>query len=156
MEELVPVCKSNIGLYETFERNYNAHLQNYLSRIYPHNYDQYEDFIKRHLLIWNYIYVHQRCIGSFWLEKETPDNSSATLGIFIDDDSNRGKGVGTHVIMQSIKAGAVLLNIQRVELRVRAANTRAYNCYKNCGFQEIGRFIKNGDFEVVQMELLVN
>jgi RimJ/RimL family protein N-acetyltransferase len=156
MIKLIPVCKNNIGLYEIFEKNYNTHLKNYLSRIYPHNYKQYEDLIKRHLLVWNYVYVDQSCIGSVWLEKETPNDSSATLGIFIDDESNRGKGIGAHVIMQSIKTGVALMNIRKVELSVRAANVRAYHCYKKCGFQETTRFIKSGNFEVVQMELLIN
>ena len=156
MLKLISVCKNNIALYERFEKNYDIHLKNNLSRIYPHNYKQYEDLIKRNLLIWNYIYMDQSCIGSVWLEKETAKDPSATLGIFIEDEPSRGKGIGTQVIMQSIKTGAVLMNIRKVELRVRATNTRAYHCYKKCGFRETSRLPKSGDFEVIQMELQIN
>lgn len=156
MVELIPVCESNMGLYKIFEKNYNTHLKSYLSRIYPHNYEQYESLVKRNLLIWNYIYVNKHCIGCVWLEKENPEDSSATLGIFIYDESSRGKGIGTQAIRQIIKTGAALMNIKKVELRVRAANLSAYNCYKKSGFYETNRFINNGIFEVIQMECLIS
>lgn len=155
MVELIPIQENNTCLYEVFEKNYENYLKSYLSRIYPYHLEQYEERMKRNLLFWNYIYSEQDCIGSVWLEKEEPGDLSATLGIFIYNVANQGKGIGEYVIKQSVKISAVLLDIKRVELRVRAKNTRAYNCYKKCGFHEINRFIKDSNIEVIQMELLI-
>ena len=156
MVELIPICENNIGLYEVFEKNYNNYLKSYLSRIYPHHHEQFKDRMKCNLLFWSYIFSDKNCIGSVWLEKESLGDLSATLGIFIYDEASQGKGIGTYVIKQSVKISAALLKIEKVELRVRTKNTRAYNCYKKCGFHETSRFIKDGNFEVVQMELLIN
>ncbi len=156
MVELIPVCESNIKLYEMFERDYDNHLKRYLSRIYPRNHEQYADRIKHNLLFWNYIFVNQNNIGSVWLEKETPGDSSASLGIFINDESNQGKGIGVYVIKRCIKIGSALLDVKKVELRVRATNLRAYNCYKKCGFHETNSFVKEGNPKVIQMEISVN
>ena len=138
------------------KRTTEDHLKSYLSRIYPHHHEQYEDRMNRNLLFWSYINVDQDCIGSVWLEKENTSDLSATLGIFIYNEASQGKGIGAYVIKQSVKTSAVLLDIKRIELRVRAKNTRAYNCYKKCGFHETGRYIKASNIEVVQMELLLD
>jgi len=36
------------------------------------------------------------------------------------------------------------LKIDKVELNVRAANTRAIKCYQKCGFKEVSTITKNG------------
>lgn len=152
MIDLIPVNNDSIKFYKNFERNYNVSLKHYMSRIYPHNYEHYEKLTQQKQLFWNYIVFNNNYVGSAWLEKETSNDITATLGIFICDNFFQGKGIGEYVINHIIINGGAILGVKKVQLRVRESNERAIYCYKKCDFKETNRFINNNEIKVIEME----
>ena len=134
---LIDVDKFNLSDY-IFLENKND-LSYYMSRTRPFNYDEKNQFT----LFWKYIYIQNVPIGALWIEKETEDSQTATLGIFISDEVNLCKGLGTKAIELAITQAKEKINITKIELNVRDSNTRAIRCYEKCGFSESNRFIKN-------------
>jgi len=66
-------------------------------------------------------------------------NGSAEMGIVIGEAVNRGKGIG-HEAIQLIQDFAFnRINMNRLQIKVYAFNTKAIRCYRKSGFQEEGR-----------------
>lgn len=149
--KLLAVSAENLVWYGTFEAKYDACLKEYLSRIRPHGAEQFEQLTKAGLLLWNYILLDGKPVGSVWLEKESGDAKSAVLGIFIAEESCRGKQIGEEAVRRICRDGAEKLGADSVELHVRPYNIRAIRCYRKCGFEETGRFVKPNGVEVIQM-----
>lgn len=83
----------------------------------------------------------------------------ATIGIFIGDAENRGKGYGAEALRLLVNYGFKTLNLHNIMLQVFSDNTGAINCYKKVGFKEFGRrreaCYKNGQYvDDVYMDIL--
>jgi RimJ/RimL family protein N-acetyltransferase len=63
----------------------------------------------------------------------------AEFGIMIGDKDYWNAGYGTETIKLLLNYGFNILNLHNILLKVFAFNERAINCYKKCGFKEIGR-----------------
>ena len=79
-------------------------------------------------------------VGSVYLRDIDYENSSAEFGIFIGEDSARGKGVGTKAAKMILEYGHNELGLHRIFLRLIAENTAAYKSYRKAGFITEGIF----------------
>ena len=66
-------------------------------------------------------------------------NRHAMLGIVIGEKNYWNNGYGQDAVTLLLDYAFTLLNLNNVMLGVMAFNERAIQCYKNVGFQEIGR-----------------
>jgi len=78
-------------------------------------------------------------IGNCGLMDINMRNGTGELGIFIGNKDYWGKGFGNESISLLLDYGFNILNLNNIMLRVSSFNKRAINCYKKCGFKEIGR-----------------
>ena len=151
MVELFPVDRKNMKWYDAFDRAYEEYLKEYMSRIRPNHFEQFMALTTAGFLIWDYILFEKRPVGSVWLERETSEAKMAKLGIFITQESCRGKHLGEEAIRLACESGQRALGINSVELNVRPMNVRAIRCYRKCGFDEIDHFVKPNGVEVIRM-----
>jgi len=98
-------------------------------------------------------------IGSIGLMEINHMNRTATLGLFIGDKEQRGKGYGTEAIRLLIEYGFNTLNLQNIMLTVQTDNEQGIACYKKVGFKEFGRRSKcnfrDGKYiDLIYMEIL--
>jgi len=97
--------------------------------------------------------------GNISLEDIGNRDRCATLGLFIGDAENRGKGYGTEAIRLLLRYAFDTLNLHNVKLSVHADNAQGLACYRKVGFKEFGRrrgaTFKNGAYvDVVYMDIL--
>lgn len=97
----------------------------YMSRFEPN----------RPVRAWYVIQVAGRPVGTVWLEKESPDDPQAILGILIGRSDCLGRGIGRAAIDLAIAAAQPELHFSSVRLNVRRGNARAVACYRRCGFE---------------------
>ncbi|MEM7292720.1 MAG: GNAT family protein [Pseudomonadota bacterium] len=64
---------------------------------------------------------------------------TAELGIYIGDESSRGRGVGRLALGQLLDHGYGTLGLQKIYLRVAADNVVAIKLYQQAGFSVEGR-----------------
>ena len=112
----------------------------------------------------NYYFVivtleNDEMIGTISLENMNYINRSAELGIFIGDETYRGKGIGEEAIHLILDYGFNYLNLNSIQLTVLTFNERAIACYKKCGFKEVGRlreaYYLNGKYyDKILMDIL--
>ena len=98
-------------------------------------------------------------IGTISLENMNYTNRSAELGIFIGDETYRGKGIGKEAIHLILDYGFNYLNLNSIHLTVLSFNERAIACYKKCGFKEAGKlredYYLNGKYyDKILMDIL--
>ena len=67
-------------------------------------------------------------------------NRSAEYGIFIGEESARGKGLGTETARLFTQFGVDTLHLHRISLRVLAENAAARRSYEKAGFVQEGVF----------------
>lgn len=79
-------------------------------------------------------------IGSVYYRDIDNHNRSAEYGIFIGEESARGKGLGTETAKLFIDFGFAELQLHRISLRVLAENTAARRSYEKAGFVQEGVF----------------
>lgn len=100
-------------------------------------------------------------IGSVYLRDIDNINSSAEFGIFIGEDSVRGKGIGTSVAQILLEYAHNKLKLHRIFLRLIADNIPAYKSYRKAGFVTEGIFrdmikIDNKYIDVIFMSSIKN
>ena len=100
-----------------------------------------------------------RSVGSVFLRDISPVHKHCEYGVFIGEDTARGKGYGTQACRLACGFAFEQLLMQRVFLRVLAQNIGAVRSYEKAGFTQEGLFRKhvwvNGGFEdVIFMGLL--
>ena len=98
-------------------------------------------------------------IGNCGLNKVDHISRKATIGIFIGDKDNRGKGYGSEALMLLLDFGFKYLNLNNIDLQVFDFNKNAIACYKKVGFKEYGRrheaYYCGGKYhDVISMEIL--
>jgi len=85
-------------------------------------------------------------------------NRVGTIGIFIGEEENRGKGFGLETINLLLEYGFKYLNLNNIMLKVMSFNQRAINSYKKAGFKEFGRrqsyFINGEYYDDIHMDIL--
>ncbi len=79
-------------------------------------------------------------VGSVYLRDIDRVNRKCEYGIFIGEESCRGKGVGSAAAKLALAYAFEELNMNRVFLRVFADNRRAVKSYENAGFRYEGTF----------------
>ena len=79
-------------------------------------------------------------VGSVYYRDVDHDFNSAEYGIFIGEESARGKGFGTETARLFTDFGFAALGLHRISLRVLAENTPARRSYAAAGFVEEGTF----------------
>lgn len=78
-------------------------------------------------------------VGTCGLERVDLRNGSCTLGLFLGDPSERGRGVGSEAMQLLLGFAFDELRLHRVELEVFEDNERARRVYERLGFVEEGR-----------------
>ena len=109
----------------------------------------------------NYAIVHSAdntLLGNCSLMEINPHFRTATLGIFIGDEDNRGKGYGNEAISLLVEYGFKVLNLNNIMLKLFSFNRAAFKCYEKVGFREFGRrsrscFINGRYFDEIYMEI---
>ncbi len=130
MITLRDVAASDWDRYSRWKND--TRLSEYLSRTCPEGCDALTyDPLKTG---WFIISAEEQDIGAVWLEKDPEDPAAAILGIFILEDSHRGKGAGRTAIEEAITISRKRFSFNKVKLNVRKSNLRALNCYLRCGF----------------------
>ncbi len=102
---------------------------------------------------------NDKMIGTVSLEKIDYLNRNATLGIFIGEEDYRNNGYGTEAICLILEYGFNYLNLNNIDLKVMEFNPRAIECYRKCGFKEMGRrrkekFINGKYYDTIYMDIL--
>jgi len=150
---LIDVDKDNLAEYDKLEKIND--LSYFMSRTRPYNYA-----IKTQTtLFWKYITMQSILVGALWIEKEDEYAPIATLGIFIADENNYSKGIGSSAIVIAMLQANEKMKFTQVKLDVRASNKRAIRCYEKCGFKETGNFTKEylgENVECIVMQRNVN
>lgn len=127
----------------------------YLSNIflYPHTVNETEKFLNLMLEgnsnIKGFVICHkdtEEYIGQIDLIKIDWVSRVAALGIVIGSKENISKGYGSESIKLLQEFVFNRLNLNRLELDVRAYNKRAIAAYKKCGFIEEG--VSREDFYI--------
>lgn len=79
-------------------------------------------------------------VGSVYLRDIDMQNKKCEYGIFIGEESCRGKGFGTAAAKLALDYAFYELKLNRVFLRVFADNKRAIKSYEKAGFRYEGTF----------------
>lgn len=88
----------------------------------------------RHLSLWWVIVADQVDVGTIWIERTAPGDTTGELGILIADPQYRGHGIGGSAIALAETEAVALWTLEQVRLRVRQANQQAIRCYAKVGF----------------------
>ena len=122
----------------------------YLSNVflYPHSVVDTENFINAMMegKMRGFIIAHKETeeyIGQLDLIHIDWPNRVGTIGIVIGTKDNLSKGFGTEAIKLLQKFVFNKLNLNKLELDVRAFNERAIKCYEKSGFKIEGRIREN-------------
>ena len=77
-----------------------------------------------------------KAVGSVYIRDIDPVHHKGEYGIFIGEESARGKGVGTRAAQLMIDCAFTQLGLHKLFLRVFADNQRAIRSYEKAGFQQ--------------------
>ena len=103
------------------------------------------------------ILLDGEAVGSVYLRDIDADKKEAEYGIFIGEESARGKGVGTKSAKLILKYAFEELKLEKIFLRVFKDNPGAVRSYEKAGFKKIDRVdtltIDGETLEVIFMEL---
>jgi len=80
-----------------------------------------------------------KLIGGVGLERTSPENRSAVLGIALGDKTYWDSGYGTDTMRTICRFGFEMMNLHRIELDVFEPNRRAQAVYERVGFKVEGR-----------------
>lgn len=98
-------------------------------------------------------------IGSVFIRDIDYIHKKGEFGIFIGDDSKKGKGFGEQATKLILEYAFNVFKLHRIYLRVLADNSRAISCYKKAGFVIEGTLrddaLINGHYrDIVWMSML--
>ena len=131
----------------------NYEITQWLSNVflYPHSEIDTENFINPMMegKMKGFVIAHkdtEEYIGQLDLIKIDWVNRVGTIGIVIGTEENLGKGYGTEAIKLLQKFSFNKLNLNKLELDVRAFNKRAIRSYEKSGFKVEG-IIRENYFE---------
>lgn len=81
-----------------------------------------------------------RSVGSVYFRDIDAKNQSAEYGIFIGEDSARGRGLGSETAKLFTDFGFEFLGLHRISLRLISGNAAAQRSYEKAGFVHEGTF----------------
>ena len=81
-----------------------------------------------------------KSIGSVYYRDIDYTHESAEYGIFIGEESARGRGLGSETAKLFVDFGFSFLGLHRISLRVLEGNNNAYRSYEKAGFRQEGVF----------------
>lgn len=98
-------------------------------------------------------------LGSCGFNKLDSCRQTGTVGIFIGEKENRGKGIGTEALSLLIEFGFDYLNLNNINLDVYSFNKGAVKCYEKVGFKKYGVRhevypLKGKLYDLISMEIL--
>lgn len=82
---------------------------------------------------------NNKVIGIVRLKKVDFINRNAIIGVFIGENDNRNKGMGTEATRLILDFGFNVLNLRNIMVEVFSFNEASLRMCKKCGFSEIGR-----------------
>lgn len=99
-------------------------------------------------------------VGSVYIRDIDHTHHKGEYGIFIGEESARGKGIGTMAAKLMIEYGFKELGLHRIYLRVLAGNEQAVRSYEKAGFVKEG-YLKgdayiNGKYTDIVWMAIVN
>lgn len=97
-------------------------------------------------------------IGSIGLFEIKQIHGTATVGLYIGEVENRGKGYGTEAMKLLVGHAFGVLNLRNIMLTVFDFNENAYKSYIKVGFKEFGRrkkayYLNNQYYDTIFMEI---
>lgn len=100
-------------------------------------------------------------VGSIYLRDIDLKNSKAEFGIFIGEESARGKGYGTVATKLILKYGFETLGLHKIYLRVFTNNLSAIRAYEKAGFTYEGTAkddirLPNGSYQDITFMSIIN
>lgn len=99
-------------------------------------------------------------VGSVFLRDIDYENRKAEYGIFIGEDSARGKGIGTAAAERIIQYGFEELKLHKIFLRVLAENIGAIKSYEKAGFKQEAYLVDevniNDEFKDIVLMAVIN
>ena len=123
-----------------------------------------KEWLEKNSRIGNYNFAivkqeNDELIGNCGLHNLDFINQKGTIGIFIGDKENMGKGYGSETLELLLNYGFNHLNLNNIMLTVYSFNDPAIACYKKVGFKEIGRrrqcYFKNNErYDIIYMDIL--
>ena len=98
-------------------------------------------------------------LGSCGIDSIQPVHRCASVGLFIGEEENRGRGYGGQALSLLLDYGFDTLNLHSVSLSVFSFNERAIACYRRTGFREAGRqresyFVRGQFYDRIIMDIL--
>lgn len=124
--------------------------------------EQHENWMKNQVLagrVVQFIIIDKtdgNPVGSVFLKDIDRFARKAEFGIFIGEDSARGKGIGTAACRLITGYGFGALGLHRIYLQVLPHNQSGIRCYEKCGYELEGRlrdhvFVNGGYADVIMM-----
>lgn len=100
-------------------------------------------------------------VGSTYLRDIDRKNKKAEFGIFIGEDSARGRGIGTQSVKATIKYGFEVLGLHKIFLRVFSNNQAGIQAYTKAGFKYEGTakddiLLPNGEYQDIVFMSIIN
>ena len=99
-------------------------------------------------------------MGSVFLRDIDYQNKKAEYGIFIGEDTARGKGIGTEAAKSIVQYGFAELKLHKIFLRVLADNKGAIKSYENAGFVQEAylkdEVLLNGEYRDIVLMAVIN
>lgn len=100
-------------------------------------------------------------VGSTYLRDIDMKNKKAEFGIFIGEDSARGRGIGSESVKLTIKCAFEELKLHKVFLRVFANNIQAIKAYEKAGFEYEGTskddiILPSGEYQDIIFMAIIN
>ena len=99
-------------------------------------------------------------VGSVFLRDIDYQNKKAEYGIFIGEDTARGKGMGTEAAKSIVQYGFTELKLHKIFLRVLADNKGAIKSYENAGFVQEAylkdEVLLNGEYRDIVLMAVIN
>jgi len=158
---LSPIDPNDAEIFTAWvnDKNVTQYLQLY-DRVFPLSAERetLELISREH----NYSIVRledDKLLGSCGFHEIKPYDRTASVGIFLGDSAEWGKGYGTEAMKLLVDYGFKTLNFHNIMLTHLAFNDRAHKSYEKAGFREFGRRTKSrywdGEYyDVVYMEIL--
>lgn len=79
---------------------------------------------------------YKKEFGSTYIKDVDKNNKKAELGIFIGEDSYRGKGYGTKLIELTTDYAFKKLKLNKIYARILYYNKPSYNAFIRCGYKK--------------------
>ncbi|MHA2032108.1 MAG: GNAT family N-acetyltransferase [Candidatus Kariarchaeaceae archaeon] len=148
----------------------NAEVKKFLISSVPHSIQEEVEWVKHtwklrkdgKSFIFAIIYKETDLyIGNIEIEIISQISRRGAIGIVIFNQDYWNKGFGTESIQILLNFAFNILNLNSVELEVFAYNQRAKQCYKKCGFKQMGIrreavFMEGEYFDSLLLDITVN